>query len=62
MDLAGIARQVIDAIDLAEIIRESAGVVSSQAARAVRTEGMHADDSVATSSTGSCVATIRVRQ
>ncbi len=47
MDLAGIARQVIDAIDLAEIIRESAGVVSSQAARAVRTEGMHADDSVA---------------
>ena len=47
LDLAGIARQVIEAIDLAEIIRESAGVVSSQAARAVRTEGMHADDSVA---------------
>ena len=42
-----IARQVIEAIDLAEILRESAGVVSSQAARSVRTEGMHADESVA---------------
>jgi hypothetical protein len=47
MDLAAIARQVIEEIDLAGIIRESAGVVSSQAARAVRTEGMNADDSVA---------------
>ena len=47
MDLAGIARQVVEEIDLAGIIRESAGVVSSQAARAVRTEGMNADDSVA---------------
>jgi hypothetical protein len=47
LDLAGIARQVIEAIDLAEILRESAAVVSSQAARVVRTEGMHADDSVA---------------
>jgi hypothetical protein len=47
LDLAGIARQVIEAIDLAEILRESAGAVSSQAARSVRTEGMNADDSVA---------------
>jgi hypothetical protein len=47
LDLAGIARQVIEAIDLPEILRESAGVVSSQAARVVRSEGMHADDSVA---------------
>jgi hypothetical protein len=47
LDLEGIARQVIEAIDLAEIIRESAGAVSSQAARVVRTEGMNADDSVA---------------
>ncbi len=47
LDLAGIARQVIEAIDLAEIMRESAGMVSSQAARAVRTEGMNADDTVA---------------
>jgi hypothetical protein len=47
LDLAGIARQVIDAIDLPEILRESTGAVSSQAARVVRTEGMNADDSVA---------------
>jgi hypothetical protein len=47
LDLAGIARQVIEAIDLAGILRESAGAVSSQAARVVRTEGMNADDSVA---------------
>jgi hypothetical protein len=46
LDLAGIARQVIEAIDLAEILRESAGAVSSQAARSVRTESMHADESV----------------
>jgi hypothetical protein len=47
LDLAGIARQVIDAIDLPGILRESTGAVSSQAARVVRTEGMNADDSVA---------------
>ena len=47
MDLAGIARQVIDAIDLPGILRQSTGAVSSQAARVVRTEGMHADESVA---------------
>jgi hypothetical protein len=46
LDLTGIARQVIEAIDLAEILRESAGAVSSQAARSVRTESMHADESV----------------
>jgi hypothetical protein len=45
LDLAGITREVIAAIDLAEILRESTGAVSSQAARAVRTEGMHADES-----------------
>ena len=47
LDLEGIARQVIEAVDLAEIIRESASAVSSQAARSVRTESMHADESVA---------------
>jgi len=47
LDLAGIARQVIDAIDLPGILRQSTGAVSSQAARVVRTEGMHADESVA---------------
>ena len=47
LDLAGITRQVLEAIDLAGILRESTGAVSSQAARVVRTEGMHADDAVA---------------
>lgn len=47
LDLAGITRQVLQAVDLAEILRESSGAVSSQAARAVRTESMHADDAVA---------------
>ena len=47
VDMAGIARQVIDAIDLPGILRQSTGAVSSQAARVVRTEGMHADESVA---------------
>jgi len=47
LDLAGIARQVLRAIDLPAILRESTGAVSSQAARVVRTEGRHADDSVA---------------
>jgi hypothetical protein len=47
LDLAAIARQVIEAIDLPAILRQSTGAVSSQAARVVRTEGMNADDSVA---------------
>jgi hypothetical protein len=46
LDLAGIARQVIDAIDLPAILRQSTGAVSSQAARVIRTEGMNADESV----------------
>jgi hypothetical protein len=46
VDLAGIARQVIETIDLPAILRESSGVVSSQAVRVVRTEGMNADESV----------------
>jgi hypothetical protein len=47
LDLAGITRQVLEAIDLPGLLKESTGAVSSQAARVVRTEGMHADDSVA---------------
>jgi len=47
LDLAGITRQVLEAVDLPGLLRESTGAVSSQAARVVRTEGMHADDSVA---------------
>jgi hypothetical protein len=46
LDLAAIARQVLENIDLPGILRESTGAVSSQAARVVRTEGMHADESV----------------
>jgi hypothetical protein len=47
LDLAALSRQVIEAIDLPEILRQSSGAVSSQAARVVRAEGMNADDSVA---------------
>jgi hypothetical protein len=47
LDLTAIARQVIENIDLAAIMREASGAASSQVARSVRTEGMHADDSVA---------------
>jgi hypothetical protein len=46
VDLAELAREVLAAIDLPEILRESTGAVSSQAPRAVRTEGMNADESV----------------
>ena len=47
LDLAAITREVLEAIDIAAMLRESGGAVSSQAARVVRTEGMNADDSVA---------------
>jgi hypothetical protein len=47
LDLAALAREVLDAIDLPEVMRQSSGAVSSQAAQVLRTEGMHADDSVA---------------
>jgi hypothetical protein len=46
LDLVRIAREVIAELDIAGILRESTGAVSSQAARAVRTEGMNADESV----------------
>jgi hypothetical protein len=47
LDLTAIARQVIESIDLAAILREASGAASSQVARSVRSEGMHADESVA---------------
>jgi len=47
LDLTAIARQVIENIDLAPIMREASGAASSQVARSVRTEGAHADESVA---------------
>lgn len=46
LDLVTLTRSVFEAIDLPQIMRESSGAVSSQAAQVVRTEGMHADDSV----------------
>jgi hypothetical protein len=46
LDLVTLTRSVLEAIDLPQILRESSGAVSSQAARVVRAEGMHADDSV----------------
>lgn len=47
LDLVALTREVIEAIDLPAIVHESSGAVSSQAARAVRAEGMSADESVA---------------
>jgi hypothetical protein len=47
IDLAGIAEEVIAAVDLPEIIRQSSGAVSSEAVRGVRSGGMQADDAVA---------------
>ena len=47
LDLAGIAREVIDEIDLPEIVRESTRTLSSETVRGLRAEGMHADDAVA---------------
>ena len=43
-DLLGIAREVVDGIDLAEIIRQSTGALTSDSVRTIRTEAMHADD------------------
>lgn len=47
VDLVGIAREVVDAIDLAEIIRQSTGALTSDSVRTIRTEAMHADDALA---------------
>jgi hypothetical protein len=44
LDLTEMVREVIAAIDFPEILRESSGAASSQAARVVRTEGMNADE------------------
>ncbi|HEY2202878.1 MAG TPA: hypothetical protein VGH99_00170 [Pseudonocardia sp.] len=44
IDLVGIAREVIDAIDLPGIVRDSTGTMASDVVRTVRLEGMQADD------------------
>jgi hypothetical protein len=46
IDLVRIAREVIDALDLPEIIRQSTGTLTSDTVRSVRSEAMHADDIV----------------
>lgn len=43
VDLVGIARAVLDELDLPEIIRNSTGALTSDTVRAVRTEAMAAD-------------------
>ncbi|GEL21162.1 hypothetical protein PSU4_01160 [Pseudonocardia sulfidoxydans NBRC 16205] len=43
LDLVGIARTVIDELNLPEIIRSSTGALTSDTVRAVRTEAMTAD-------------------
>ncbi len=47
LDLAGLARGVINDIDLPEIIRESTGSVASESVRDVRIQAIQADQAVA---------------
>jgi hypothetical protein len=47
LDLPRIALEVIAAIDLAEIVRESSGSAASEVVRGIRTESVQADDAVA---------------
>lgn len=47
IDLAGIAKEVIAAVDLPLIVRESSGTLASEGIRGVRAGGIHADDAVA---------------
>jgi hypothetical protein len=46
VDVVGIAREVIDAIDLPEIVRRSTGTLTSDTIRTVRREAMQADEVV----------------
>jgi hypothetical protein len=46
VDIVGIARDVIDAIDLPEIVRHSTGALTSDTVRSVRSEAMQADEAV----------------
>lgn len=47
VDIVGLAREVIDAIDLPEIVRHSTGTLTSDTIRTVRREAMQADEVVA---------------
>ena len=44
--MIGIAQQIVDGIDLAGIIRDSTGSLTSEAVHGVRVQGQHADDAV----------------
>jgi len=46
IDLVGIAREVVDAIDLPEIVRHSTGALTSDTVRSVRSGTMNADDAI----------------
>ncbi|SES17309.1 hypothetical protein SAMN05216199_2326, partial [Pedococcus cremeus] len=46
IDLVGLAEEVIDAVDLPEIIRESTGSMASDTVRGARMQGIHADEAV----------------
>jgi hypothetical protein len=46
IDLVGLVEQVINAIDLPEIIRESTGSVASETVRGARMQGIAADDAI----------------
>jgi hypothetical protein len=47
VDIVGLAREVVDAIDLPEIVRHSTGTLTSDSVRTVRREAMQADEIVA---------------
>ncbi|HET6754633.1 MAG TPA: hypothetical protein VFH23_11880 [Jiangellaceae bacterium] len=47
IDIAGLAEEVIESIDLPEIIRESTGTVASEVVRGVRMQSIDADEVVA---------------
>jgi hypothetical protein len=47
IDLVGLAEEVINAIDLPEIIRESTGSMASETVRGVRMQSIGADETVA---------------
>jgi hypothetical protein len=57
VDLAGLARQVLEEIDLPEIIRESTGSMASDTLRGVRMQTISADDAV-----GRAVDKLRLRR
>jgi hypothetical protein len=46
LDLTGIAREVIEGVDLPEIIRESSGVMASETVVGVRMRGIEADERI----------------